>query len=37
MTASVTSGVSASTVDGQPVQKVLPNGNGSARRANSRM
>lgn len=43
LTASVTSGVRegihapASTVDGQPVQKTLPNGNGRPTRANARM
>jgi hypothetical protein len=37
MTASVTSGVSASTVDGQPVQKVLPTGNGSPTRGKARV
>ncbi len=30
-------GATASTVDGQPVQKVLPNGNGRPARANARM
>lgn len=30
LTATVTSGVSASTVDGQPVQKMLPNEMGAA-------
>lgn len=33
LTATVTSGVSASTVDGHPVQKVLPTGNGRPTRA----
>ncbi len=37
LTASVTTGVSASTVDGQPVQKVLPSGNERATRATSRV